>query len=56
MEIGKNIDIIALTNDNSPVAVQSKNILGTTFHPELTDDLRIHKHFINMGSNKNLIK
>ena len=56
MEIGKNIDIIALTNDNSPVAVQSKNILGTTFHPELTDDLRIHKHFIKMRSNKNLIK
>ena len=56
MEIGKNIDIIALTNDNSPVAVQSKNILGTTFHPEVTDDLRIHKHFIRMGSNKNLIK
>ena len=56
MEIGKNVDILAITNDNSPVAIQSKNILGTTFHPELTDDLRIHKHFIRMGSNKNLIK
>ena len=56
MEIGKNVDIISVTNDNSPVAVQSKNILGTTFHPELTDDLRIHKHFIKMRSNKNLIK
>tara|TARA_S200000501_G_scaffold348708_1_gene364137 strand:- start:150 stop:725 length:576 start_codon:yes stop_codon:yes gene_type:complete len=53
MEIGKNIDILAFSNDNSPVAVQSKNILGTTFHPELTDDLRIHKHFIEMGNNKN---
>ena len=51
MEIGKNVDILAITNDNSPVAIQSKNILGTTFHPELTDDLRIHKHFIRMGSN-----
>ena len=52
MEIGKNVDILATTNDNSPVAVQSKNILGTTFHPELTDDLRIHKHFIGMRSKK----
>ena len=52
MEIGKNVDILAFTNDNSPVAVQCKNILGTTFHPELTDDLRIHKHFIGMRSKK----
>ena len=52
MEIGKNVDILAFTNDNSPVAVQSENILGTTFHPELTDDLRIHKHFIEMRSKK----
>ena len=52
MEIGKNIDILAFSNDNSPVAVQSENILGTTFHPELTDDLRIHKHFIGMRSKK----
>ena len=52
MEIGKNVDILAFTNDNSPVAVQSENILGTTFHPELTDDLRIHKHFIGMRSKK----
>ena len=51
MEIGKNVDILATTDDNSPVAVQSKNILGTTFHPELTDDLRIHKYFISMGIN-----
>tara|TARA_S200000501_G_scaffold363744_1_gene394996 strand:- start:346 stop:930 length:585 start_codon:yes stop_codon:yes gene_type:complete len=56
IEIGKNVDILATTNNNSPVAVQSKNILGTTFHPELTDDLRIHQHFIEMISNKNLIK
>ena len=52
MEIGKNVDILAITNDNSPVAVQCENILGTTFHPELTDDLRIHKHFIGMRSKK----
>lgn len=51
MGIGKNVDILATTNDNSPVAVQYKNILGTTFHPELTDDLRIHKHFVEMGNN-----
>ena len=49
MEFGKNVDILATTNDKTPVAVQCNNILGTTFHPELTDDLRIHNHFIEMG-------
>ena len=28
---------------------QTKNILGTSFHPELTDDLRIHRHFADMS-------
>jgi len=28
--------------------MQQDNILISTFHPELTDDIRIHKHFIDM--------
>jgi hypothetical protein len=30
------------------VAVQQGNILATAFHPELTDDLRWHRHFLQM--------
>lgn len=30
------------------VMVWQKNLLGTSFHPELTDDLRIHKYFLQM--------
>ena len=30
------------------VAVQQKNLLATSFHPELTEDLMWHKHFLNM--------
>ncbi|MBS3097363.1 pyridoxal 5'-phosphate synthase glutaminase subunit PdxT [Candidatus Woesearchaeota archaeon] len=33
---------------NKPVMMQQDNILISTFHPELTDDIRIHKHFIDM--------
>lgn len=29
------------------VAVRQGNILGTSFHPELTDDTRIHEWFVN---------
>lgn len=34
--------------DDKPVMVEQKNLLVSTFHPELTDDLRIHKYFIEM--------
>ena len=31
-----------------PVAVRQKNLLGASFHPELTDDIRFHSMFLNM--------
>ena len=46
------IEILSSTYDGTPVAVKSNNIFGTSFHPELTDDLRIHKLFVDMTSNK----
>ncbi|MFH0971905.1 MAG: pyridoxal 5'-phosphate synthase glutaminase subunit PdxT [Candidatus Micrarchaeota archaeon] len=30
------------------VAARQKNLLATCFHPELTDDLRVHKYFLEM--------
>jgi pyridoxal phosphate synthase yaaE subunit len=36
-------DVQALASvDGRPVAVRQGNVLGTSFHPELTDDSRIH--------------
>ena len=29
------------------VAAESRNILATSFHPELTDDLRVHQYFLS---------
>ncbi len=34
--------------EDKPIMVEQKNLLVSTFHPELTDDLRIHKYFIEM--------
>lgn len=34
--------------ENKPVFVEQGNLLVSTFHPELTNDLRIHKYFIEM--------
>lgn len=35
---------------NSPVMIKQDNLLITTFHPELTDDTRIHEYFLEMAS------
>ncbi|MAH02143.1 MAG: pyridoxal 5'-phosphate synthase glutaminase subunit PdxT [Candidatus Woesearchaeota archaeon] len=34
---------------NNPVMIKQHNLLITTFHPELTDDTRIHEYFLNMA-------
>lgn len=34
-----------LTLNNHIVAVKEKNMLATSFHPELTDDLSVHRYF-----------
>jgi 5'-phosphate synthase pdxT subunit len=44
-KIGSGIEILAEI-DSHPVAVRSKSILATSFHPELTGDHRIHRYFI----------
>lgn len=45
LEIGKEVEILASVDD-SPVLVTQGKILAASFHPELTDDLRIAEYFI----------
>ena len=45
--VGPEIDVLA-QHDGEPVAVRQRNLLGMTFHPELTGDLRIHNAFLQM--------
>lgn len=46
-EVGKDVQVVGKLN-NKIVAVKQKNIIGTSFHPELSGDSRIHRHLINM--------
>jgi pyridoxal 5'-phosphate synthase pdxT subunit len=46
-ELGKDVEVVAKFN-NRIVAVKQKNIIGTSFHPELSGDSRMHRHLINM--------
>ncbi|QTA38141.1 pyridoxal 5'-phosphate synthase glutaminase subunit PdxT [Thermosipho ferrireducens] len=43
----ENIEILA-TFENSPVLLKQDNILVASFHPELTNDTRVHEYFLNM--------
>ncbi len=45
---GSEVDIIARLNDGTVVAAQQKNILVSSFHPELTQDLRLHRYFLDL--------
>lgn len=45
--VGKNCEILA-SFKKQPVLVQEGNLLVSTFHPELTEDLRVHRYFMEM--------
>lgn len=45
-EYDKQIEVLASYKD-SPVLIKKDKILAASFHPELTDDTRIHNYFIN---------
>ena len=49
--VGEGVEVLA-TVDDQIVAAQEKNMLVTSFHPELTDDVRLHQYFINMCKEK----
>lgn len=46
-EAGKDVEVIA-RYANKIVAVKQKNIIGTSFHPELAGDVRMHRQFVKM--------
>ena len=48
--VGKEVKVLGKLKQDA-VLVRDNNIIASTFHPELTDDLRIHRYFINMIKN-----
>jgi 5'-phosphate synthase pdxT subunit len=44
------VDVLASYN-HTPVFVRHENIIASTFHPELSDDTRIHEFFVEMVKN-----
>lgn len=48
--IGEGVEILA-TEGTDPVIVQQGRAMAATFHPELSDDPRVHQVFLNLISN-----
>ena len=52
--MGPDVELISRLQDGTPVAARQDNVLVTSFHPELTDDTRIHNMFLRMGRHERL--
>ena len=49
-EASSDVEILAKFNEKI-VAIKKGNIIGTSFHPELTKDVSLHKYFVNLVKN-----
>jgi 5'-phosphate synthase pdxT subunit len=45
-DIGEAVTALATLPDGRIVAVEQGNLLGTSFHPEVTGDTRFHEYFL----------
>ena len=48
--LGPDVETLAAIDDGTPVAVRSGKMMATAFHPELTDDARVHKMFLHLAN------
>jgi 5'-phosphate synthase pdxT subunit len=48
--LGPGVEVIA-TEGEDPVAVRQGRVMAATFHPELSDDTRVHKAFLDLVGN-----
>lgn len=49
-EVGPDVEILSKERTGRIVAVRQGHLLGTSFHPELTEDYRLHEYFIKIAA------
>ena len=49
-QIGEGVEVLAKRGDD-PVLVRQGRVMAATFHPELSDDPRVHAEFLEMVQN-----
>ena len=50
--VNSEVEILAKLADGTIVAAKQGTLLASSFHPELTDDLRFHQYFLDIVSGK----
>ncbi len=50
LEIGENVEVLAKAK-NEIVLARQENVIISSFHPELGNDIRIHEYFLSMVNN-----
>lgn len=48
VRVGPGVEVLA-RHRGEPIAVRQGRLLGLAFHPELTDDLRLHQAFLDLA-------
>jgi len=48
--VGAAVQPLASLDDGTVVAAREGNVLVTSFHPELTEDFRFHRYFVEMAT------
>jgi len=48
--VGAGVEVLA-KRDGHPVLVRKGNVIAATFHPELSDDTRVHAEFLKLVKN-----
>ena len=46
------VEIIARLADGTAVAARQGRLLASAFHPELTDDMRLHRYFLDIAAGR----
>jgi len=45
--VGDDVTVLSALDDGRIVAVEQGNLLGTSFHPEITGETRFHEYFLD---------
>jgi 5'-phosphate synthase pdxT subunit len=46
--VGENVEVLSKLSDGRVVGVRQGNLMGISFHPEVTGETRIHELFVSM--------
>ena len=54
-EVGSDVQVLASLEDGKVVGVRQGNLLGISFHPEVTGVTEVHQYFVEMCKTANFV-